>query len=73
MSQRLTINQFIVAGIPRGERRVTRAKQRVIVFVGPDDTGGKVRFYFEDEGPQPFHQQMSGKKWLSYDPAPDPS
>jgi hypothetical protein len=65
----MTTKTALALSIPNGERRVTKAKQRVIVKCGVD--GGKVRFYFEDEGPQEFHQQMNVSRWVRYPLAPD--
>jgi hypothetical protein len=61
---------FPMDAIPVGERRITKAKKRVIVAVEQVDVGrrgGKVEFYFEDEGPREFHQRMSYRKWLGYE------
>lgn len=68
----MTRNQQLVAEISPGERRVTIMRKRVVVAIGPDDTGGKLRFYFEDEGPQNFHQQIHPRRWLKYKAAPAP-
>lgn len=64
------MGRLVLPAVPSGERRVTLARRRVVVAVehiahdGP--RGGKVEFYFENEGPQPYHQRMSSKRWRGY-------
>jgi hypothetical protein len=54
-----------------GEKRRTRAKERVIIaqmHICPDGKkGGSIVFVFEDEPALPFQQRMGYKKWISYE------
>src|ERR1044072_374737 len=65
----MTHKERLALSFPIGERRLTKA-HRVIVKCGED--GGKVRFFFEDEGEQKFHQQMSARSWQQYSLAAPP-